>query len=116
MSAFIAGNGPDAGSRRSDFDLGDRNGTTCGRERVDVVAEALTGFGYRVTVNAHYVGAEAARKHGDPQSGVHSLQIEMNRDLYMNEATRERSSRFPQIQQHMATLSERLADFARAGA
>lgn len=116
MSEFIAGNGPDAGTRRSDFDLGDRNGTTCGRALVDVAAETLTSFGYRVTVNAHYVGAEAVRKHGDPKNGVHSLQIEMNRGLYMNETTRERSNRFPQIQRHMAALSERLADFAKAGA
>ncbi|MDQ8728276.1 N-formylglutamate amidohydrolase [Bradyrhizobium sp. LHD-71] len=111
MTSLIT-SGPDAGQHRSDFDLGDRNGTTCGAEMTDLVAETLSSFGYKVTRNRHFVGAESVRKHGDPSRGIHSLQIEMNRSLYMDDATRARNGRFPKVQAHLAALAERVVAFA----
>lgn len=105
MPAIATGSGPDAGQRRSDFDLGDRNGTTCGEELVAAVESTLKGFGYNVTRNAHFIGAESVRKHGAPGDGVHSLQIEMNRSLYMDEAARTRRPELAQIRQHLATVA-----------
>lgn len=101
------------GKRRSDFDLGDRHGTTCAPELVELVETVLRGFGYHVTRNAHFIGAECVRQHGDPQHGIHSLQIEMNRDLYMDEASRRRGPGYGQVRAHMAQLAQALAAHAR---
>src|SRR3546814_4857914 len=51
------------------------------------VAERLRALGYSVAVNDPYKGAEIIRMHGRPAEGRHSLQIEMKRALYMNEAS-----------------------------
>lgn len=112
MPAYPAAGGPDAGTRRSDFDLGDRHGTTCGPEVIELVESVLRGFGYQVTRNRHFIGAEAVRKHGDPANGIHSLQIEMNRSLYMDEAARTRAPGLGQVRAHLTELARRLADYA----
>lgn len=114
MPAIAAAGQKDAGQRRSDFDLGDRNGTTCGAEIVDLVGSVLRGFGYNVTNNKHFVGAECVRKHGDPANGIHSLQIEMNRGLYMDEAARTRIDRLAEVRAHVAELARQLAAYARS--
>lgn len=114
MPAMPAANAPDAGQRRSDFDLGDRHGTTCGPELVDAVAEVLKGFGYKVTSNAHFVGAESVRKHGAPDQGIHSLQIEMNRSLYMDEDARTRRPELATIRTHLAAVAARVVELAKA--
>lgn len=113
MPAIATGSGPDAGTRRSDFDLGDRNGTTCGPELVEVVEATLRGFGYSVTRNAHFIGAECVRQHGNPTGGIHSLQIEMNRGLYMDETARTRGPRFAEVRRHLTAVADAVAKFAR---
>jgi N-formylglutamate amidohydrolase len=109
----IGGKGQkDEGQRRSDFDLGDRHGTTCAPEVTALVEEVLRGFGYRVTRNTHFIGAESVRKHGDPAKGIHSLQIEMNRSLYMDEVARTRRPALPGIRDHLTQLAAKLAEYA----
>lgn len=105
--------GPDAGKRRSDFDLGDRNGTTCSPDVTHAVAEALRDRGYTVTVNKYFAGAEAVRKHGNPEAGIHSLQIEINRKLYMDEATCTPIDRRAEVQNDLRGLARRLAEISR---
>ena len=104
---------PDAGRVRSEFDIGTRNGTTTAPAFADVVVETLKGFGYDTTQDEHFIGAESVRKHGNPDAGVHSLQIEINRSIYMDEDTYRRGERFATIQGHLGQLAQRLADFAR---
>lgn len=114
MPAVPTANAVDAGRRRSDFDLGDRHGQTCGTDLLELTTEVLRGFGYHVTHNAHFVGAEAVRKHGNPANNVHSLQIEINRSVYMDEATCLRGPRFAEVQEHLKTLAARIADHTRS--
>jgi len=116
MPAFPTAGSPDAGKRRSDFDLGDRNGTTCGAEVTGLVEAVLRGFGYHVTRNQHFIGAECVRKHGNPESGIHSLQIEMNRSLYMDEESRMREPGLQQVRAHLTELARQLSAFADAQA
>jgi N-formylglutamate deformylase len=116
MGAVAPASAKDAGQRRSDFDLGDRNGSTCEPGLVEVVAHCLQGFGYSVTVNRHFIGAEAVRRHGSPAAGIHSLQIEMNRSLYMDEKTREPAPGLPQVQAHMTQLAHAVVGYARSRA
>ena len=116
MSAIGSKASVDEGKARSQFDIGDRNGTTCEPGFVDVVKTTLEGFGYEVTVNRHYAGAESIRKHGAPDKGIHSLQIELNRGLYMDEELFTRGDGFQTIRGHLAELAEAVAAYGRAQA
>ncbi|NYT36189.1 N-formylglutamate amidohydrolase [Allopusillimonas soli] len=68
-----------------DFVLGDRDGATAAPAFREFVAEWLRARGYDVAVNDPYKGVEIVRRHGDPANGRHSLQVEVNRKLYMDE-------------------------------
>ena len=103
----------DAGQPRVQFDIGDRHGTTCEPGFVAVVKETLEGLGYDVHVNKHYAGAESIRRHADPAHGIHSLQIEMNRALYMNEDDFTRGPGFDTVRGHLATLERAICGYAR---
>jgi N-formylglutamate amidohydrolase len=104
-----------------DFVLGDRDGTTCAREFTDFTARVLRGLGYDVRVNEAYKGVEIVRRQGRPEANRHSLQIEIDRSLYMDQRTLEKLSGFDQLQQDLARLVAALRDFvleqvnARAG-
>lgn len=116
MASIARNVSKDAGAPRSDFDIGDRNGTTCDRAFVDTVQAFLSGLGYDVTVNKHFAGAECIRKHGDPANGIQSLQIETKRGLYMDEESYEMRPEFETIRGHLRQLAAHLAAFARAAA
>ncbi|MDP7548388.1 MAG: N-formylglutamate amidohydrolase [Alphaproteobacteria bacterium] len=83
----ISGLGPvgRGGDQRADVVLGDRFGATCAPELTDCVHRTLTGMGLRVQRNNPYAGGFTTYHHGRPGAGVHSLQIEINRRLYMDE-------------------------------
>lgn len=77
-----------------DIVLGDRYGTTCAGSLVDLVETVFTTAGLRVARNRPYAGGFCTRSYGRPQHGVHALQIEISRHLYMNETTLEMHSGF----------------------
>ena len=101
----------DPGRARADFVLGDRDGTTCASEFTAFVASTLTGFGYDVAINDPYKGVELVRMHGRPREQRHSLQVEINRRLYMAESTLERHSGFGRLQSNLHRLLEALRGF-----
>ena len=88
-----------------DVVLGDRYGTTCAPGIVDLCEMVFAGAGLRVARNRPYAGGFIARTYGRPQHGIHALQIEISRHLYMNETTLEKNEGFNAIRQ----LFERLA-------
>jgi N-formylglutamate amidohydrolase len=112
LSNAMAVEGP--GVARPDFTLGDRDGTTCSAELTDFVRQTLTGYGHKVTVNNPYKGAELVRAWSDPAAGRHSLQIEINRRLYMDERTFEKTAGFGLLRADLTRLIAASADFARA--
>jgi N-formylglutamate deformylase len=93
-----------AGNVRPDFVLGDRDGTTCERAFTELVRRTLAGMGYRVALNDPYKGVELVRAYSDPKAGRHSLQIEINKGLYMDEKTLARSAGFARLQAHLGEL------------
>jgi N-formylglutamate deformylase len=107
---------PDGAVERAEFVLGDRDGTTCDPAFTAAVAKFLDGQGYDVKINDPYKGAEIVRRYADPSARRHSLQIEINRRLYMNEQTRERSPGFAKLQADLTDLIRFLADYARSAA
>jgi N-formylglutamate deformylase len=111
MSSVISEEGP--GVPRADFVLGDRDGTTCAPEFTTFVALTLRGMGYDVRVNDPYKGVELVRAYSDPAEHKHSLQVEVNRKLYMDENSRERNAAFAKLQDNLTTLIASIATYAR---
>ena len=104
-----------AGVPRADIVLGDRDGTSCDPAFTDFVRQVLAGFGYEVKVNDPFKGVELVRAYADPAAGRHSLQLEVNKRLYMDSATLERHAGFATLQQHLMALLEALdRDFVPA--
>jgi N-formylglutamate deformylase len=103
----------DPGRARGDFVLGDRDGTTCEPEFTAFIAATLAQMGYAVAINDPYKGVELVRKFGRPSERRHSLQIEINRKLYMHEATREKNDGFTALQANLRRLVELTGTFVR---
>ena len=99
------------GEPRIDFVLGDRFGSSCAPSIVRYVEDLLTGFGYQVARNAPYAGGYVASSYGRPRNGVHALQIEINRALYLDERRIARTDGFDQLRRNMLLLMERLTAF-----
>ena len=85
MPGAAAGQGP-GGRRHVDMVLGDRFGSTCSGDLTDLVERQLAGLGYAVARNAPYAGGYTTEAYGRPVEGVHALQVEINRALYLDEA------------------------------
>jgi N-formylglutamate amidohydrolase len=94
-----------------DFVLGDRDGTTCAAEFTDFVAAMLRQMGYEVHVNDGYKGVEIVRRQGRPGERRHSLQIEVDRSLYMNQRTLEKHAGFDALKADLSKLVEELRGF-----
>lgn len=97
----------------ADFVLGDRDGTTCDAEFTHFVAGFLRGLGYDVRVNEGYKGVEIVRRQGRPAERRHSLQIEVDRALYMDQKTLEKLPGFDRLKDDLASLVAAIALFAR---
>jgi N-formylglutamate deformylase len=90
----------------ADFVLGDRDGTTCEPALMDVVERAVRDFGYSVARNDPYKGVALIARIGQPAAHRHSLQIEIRRPLYMDEATRQPHAGFEPLRRCLdATLA-----------
>lgn len=96
---------------RADIVLGDRDGVSCGRDFTHFVAEFLAGLGYRVALNDPFKGAELVARFGRPEESRHSLQIEINRALYMDEDRIEKRPDFADFQRDVDRLVAAIAGF-----
>lgn len=112
----VAGRQSDDGEGRvrADFVLGDRDGSTCTPAFTGFVRDALAGMGYRVSVNDPYKGVELVRAYADPAAGRHSLQIEINRALYMDEITLAKIAGFEALRANLTRLAQAIAGFVNA--
>jgi N-formylglutamate amidohydrolase len=95
--------------RRPDVVIGDRYGTSCASLLADMVEETMSRLGYSVGRNKPYAGGFITEHYGNPASGLHTVQLELNRAIYMDERRRERSARFPQVASDFVILAEALA-------
>jgi len=77
------------------------------------VAGVARVLGYTVAINDPYKGVEIVRKHGRPHEGRHSLQIELNRSLYMDEDTLAPNAGYAKLQRDLATIASELARHVR---
>ncbi len=100
---------------RPDFVLGDRFATSCSQEITWAAHEFLRDLGYAVEINKPYAGGFITEHYGRPESGLHAIQIEVNRGLYMNESTLEKNSRFDQVAHDIARFVSRLVSIPESG-
>ena len=102
---------PDGPKPRVDIVIGDLRGASCRPDFTRAVAGAFAGRGYSVAINDPYAGAHILERHGDPEAGVHSLQVEINRALYMDEATRRRHEGFERLRADLDAVTADIAAF-----
>jgi N-formylglutamate amidohydrolase len=101
---------------RPDFVLGDRFGASCMPELTNCVAETLEELGYTVCRNKPYAGGFITEHYGRPARGLHALQIEVNRALYMDEHLLEPHRGFEQLASDLFRLAESLLSLVDTGA
>lgn len=110
VSSAISEEGP--GKPRADFVLGDRDGTTCDPGFTAFVAGLLADMGYDVKVNDPYKGVELVRAFSDPASGRHSLQVEVNRRLYMDERSGAKTAGFARLARDIERMVKAVCEYA----
>jgi N-formylglutamate amidohydrolase len=91
-----------------DFVLGDRFGSSCAPEVTRLAQTFLKSLGYRVALNKPYAGGYITEHYGRPDQGVHVLQVEVDRSLYMNEETFEKLPSFAGLQWDISRLAAML--------
>jgi len=100
------------GAERPDFVVGDLRGKSADVSFTRLVVDLLEGQGYRVSVNDPYSGGLILREMGDPAAGVHSIQIEMNRALYLDELAVEKTAGFFSLRGSLKRFTAQLAEAA----
>ncbi len=102
----------DPGRARADVVPGDRDGTSCAPALSRLVGEHFAARGYSVAFNDPYKGGYITTHHGRPAANIHAIQIELRRDLYMNETTYELvEPGFTELSSALAELLAKLREF-----
>ncbi|MBH2018205.1 MAG: N-formylglutamate amidohydrolase [Burkholderiales bacterium] len=92
------------GEKHADFVVGDRDGSTAGAALSRLVCTHLESLGYNVAYNHPYKGVELVRRYGKPAAHRHSIQLEINRKLYMDEETLALTPGFDTLKAHLHSL------------
>ena len=98
------------GRMRADVVLGDRYGSSCAPEIAETAAAILSDLGYLVVRNKPYAGGYITEHYGHPAQGLHALQVEINRGLYMNERSFQPTSDFIRVAADMAAFTRALSE------
>ena len=91
-----------------DVVLGDCFGSACHSSLIRTAEETLDGLGYVVGRNVPYAGGYTTRHYGRPADGLHAIQVELNRALYMDEVAFQRQPYLEVLAEHMCRLVGRL--------
>jgi N-formylglutamate amidohydrolase len=110
MSALGAPTHPDAGKPRADFCVSDLKGKTASKEAMALVVDTLRGYGYSVSVNEPYVGNELIARHGNPAHGIDSIQVEINKKLFMDVTTFRKTAGFAKLKVDLDRLLSVVAE------
>jgi N-formylglutamate amidohydrolase len=94
--------------------LGDRFGATAGHDIVDQIEAAFRNAGLRVARNMPFAGAHIVQHYGRPARRQHAIQVEINRGLYMNEATLTQRADFDAFRDVIGQAIAQLSQIGRA--
>ncbi|MBV6488245.1 MAG: N-formylglutamate amidohydrolase [Pseudorhodoplanes sp.] len=95
---------------RADVVIGDRYGTSCVGLLSAIVEDTLRDCGYAVSRNKPYAGGFITEHYGNPASGLHTIQLEINRALYMDEKRYERAAGFARLKADLECLAANIAE------
>ena len=105
MPAIASSNATDfPGEVHADFVVGDREGTTANPALSKMICAFLSSLGYSVAYNHPYRGVELVRRYSNPAAQRHSIQLEINRKLYMDELTLTVTPGFVSLKKHLQSL------------
>ena len=104
-----------SGAGACDLVLGDRFGTACAPAITNLVERELEAMGYRVARNAPYAGGYTTEFYGKPAARTHALQIEINRGLYLDEASLEPREGFQRLKRDLERVFAALAEGVARG-
>ena len=99
-------------TKASDIVLGDLDGNTCNRDFIYGLKDFWNDHGYRVTINDPFKGVELISRYSQPTRGKNSVQLEVNRSLYMDEKTGYKNSNFDAFKDQCTDMSQFCAKFA----
>jgi N-formylglutamate deformylase len=74
------------------------------------VESTLRTLGYTVSRNKPYAGGFITEHYGNPSAGLHAIQLEINRALYMDERRYERTAGFNRLAADLETLAQRIGE------
>jgi N-formylglutamate amidohydrolase len=94
---------------RADIVLGDRYGTSCVAVVAETIESVLRKQGYAVSRNKPYAGGFITEHYGNPAGGLHALQLEINRALYMDERRYQRSASFATMAADLEVVADEIA-------
>lgn len=103
-----------AGTVRPDVVIGDYDGAACEPGFVALAIKAFEDRGYSVSLNKPFRGAELVSAYADPAQGRNSMQIEVNRRLYMDEDSRDKTGGFGRLHDDLAEVCGILRDYVQA--
>ncbi|MEL6737118.1 MAG: N-formylglutamate amidohydrolase, partial [Pseudomonadota bacterium] len=89
--------GKSEAGKRPDIIIGDRYGTSCNADISTTLTEHFAALGYNVTRNKPYAGGFITEHYGKPLKGLHAVQVEINRALYINEKTLQPHAGFTRL-------------------
>ncbi|HST36052.1 MAG TPA: N-formylglutamate amidohydrolase [Allosphingosinicella sp.] len=72
------------GANHATVVFGDRHGTTISADLLDAAVSAARSLGYKTACNAPYAGGYVVSRHGRPREGLHAIQIELDRSIYLD--------------------------------
>jgi N-formylglutamate deformylase len=101
----------DAGSNRADIVVGNRDGQSADGRFTALIVDSFRDLGYSVGLNYPYKGGYLTQCFANPQQQRHSVQIEINRQLYMDESAVCRHQGFSVLQQHLLQVTTRLSEY-----
>jgi N-formylglutamate amidohydrolase len=93
---------------RPHFVIGDRFGAACDARLTRFMRDVLQGAGYDVQINRPYAGGFITEYYGNPARGVQSLQLEINRGLYLDEATLSKSRDFDKLVRTLTDMAAKV--------
>jgi N-formylglutamate deformylase len=95
---------------RPDVIIGDRYGSSASAELTHAAMDILEDLGFNTVRNKPYAGGFITEHYGRPSRGLHALQIEISRSLYMDEATFEKRSDFAIVTAAMTSFMRQMAE------
>lgn len=106
---------PNEQQSRPEVVFGDRYGTSCAAPLIDMVDFFFASKGYTTDRNRPYAGGFITEYYGDPATGRHALQIELNRSLYMDEELIEPLKDFDNIARDLSTIFAQVIEVVSGG-